>query len=108
VSFVWTKGLNGNNIHKVMFTIYGGKCLSRKAIHNGVEIFSQGRSKTTDDPQPVAEVAGTIIKRLLCFGFRHIGKAMGQVYQCWWRICRDIKCFYTLEYHMFLFVLYHL
>jgi hypothetical protein len=27
-------------------------------------------------------------KRLLCCGFRRIGKAMGQVYQCWWRICR--------------------
>jgi hypothetical protein len=30
------------------------------------------------------------VKRLLCWGFRRTGKAMGQVYQCWWRTCRDI------------------
>jgi hypothetical protein len=40
-----------------------------------------------------AEVAKTTVKRLLCFGFRRTGKAMGQVYQCWWRICREIKVF---------------
>jgi hypothetical protein len=32
----------------------------------------------------------TTIKRLLCCGFRRSGKAMGQVYQCWRRICREI------------------
>jgi hypothetical protein len=29
------------------------------------------------------------------------GKAMGQVYQCWWRICREINAFSRFEYHMF-------
>jgi hypothetical protein len=29
-----SKGLNVKNIHKEMFPIYGGKCLSRKAVHN--------------------------------------------------------------------------
>jgi hypothetical protein len=24
-------------------------------------------------------------------GFRHTGKTMGQVHQCWWRICREIN-----------------
>jgi hypothetical protein len=32
-----------------MFPAYGGKCLSRKAVHNWVENFSHGRSKVTDD-----------------------------------------------------------
>jgi hypothetical protein len=32
-----------------------------------------------------AEVAETTGK-LLCCGFRSTGKAMGQAYQCWWRI----------------------
>jgi hypothetical protein len=41
-----------------------------------------------------AEVAETTVKRLLCCGFRRTGKAMGQVYQCWWRICRDINVFF--------------
>jgi hypothetical protein len=35
--FLWAKGLNAKNIHKAMFSVYGGKCLSRKAVHNWVE-----------------------------------------------------------------------
>jgi hypothetical protein len=35
--------------YKEMFPLYGGKCLSRKAVHNWVEKFSQGRSKVSDD-----------------------------------------------------------
>jgi hypothetical protein len=30
---------------------------------------------------------------------------MGQVYQCWWRICREINVFSRFEYHLF-YVLY--
>jgi hypothetical protein len=52
-----------------------------------------------------AEVARTTDKRLLSCGFRRSGKAMGQVYQCWWRICREINIFSRFEYHMF-YVLY--
>jgi hypothetical protein len=75
---------------KKCFLVYGEKCLSRKAVHKWVEKISQGRSKVADD----AEVAETTIKRLLCCGFRRTGKAMGQVYQCWWWICREIICFF--------------
>jgi hypothetical protein len=42
-----------------------------------------------------AEVAETTVKRLLCCGFGRTDKAMGQVYQCWWRICREINVFST-------------
>jgi hypothetical protein len=31
------EGLNAKDIHKEMFPVYGGKCLSRKAVHNWVE-----------------------------------------------------------------------
>jgi hypothetical protein len=41
-AFLWAKGLNANDIHKEVFPVYGGKCLSRKAIHNWVDKFSQG------------------------------------------------------------------
>jgi hypothetical protein len=37
------------NIHEEIFPVYGGKCLSRKAVHNWVEKFSQGRSNVADD-----------------------------------------------------------
>jgi hypothetical protein len=43
VRFLWTVGLNAKDIHKEMFPVGGGKCLSRKAVHNWVEKFSQGR-----------------------------------------------------------------
>jgi transposase len=43
------KELNAKDIHKAMFPVYGGKCLSRKAVHNWVEKFSEGRSKFADD-----------------------------------------------------------
>jgi hypothetical protein len=32
-----------------MFSVYGGTCLSRKAVHNWVEKFTQGCSKVADD-----------------------------------------------------------
>jgi hypothetical protein len=35
-----------------MFLLYGGKCLSRKAVHNCVEKLSQGRLKVADDARP--------------------------------------------------------
>jgi hypothetical protein len=49
---LWEKGLNAEDIYKEMFPIYGGKCLSCKAIHNWVEKFSQGCSKAADDARP--------------------------------------------------------
>jgi hypothetical protein len=37
VRFLWAKGLNAKDIHEEMFLVYGGKCLSRKAVHNWME-----------------------------------------------------------------------
>jgi hypothetical protein len=31
---LWAKTLNAKDIHKEMFPVYGGKCLSSKAVHN--------------------------------------------------------------------------
>jgi hypothetical protein len=47
--FLWAKGLHAKDIHEEMLSVYGGKCLSRKAVHNWVENFSQGRSKVAED-----------------------------------------------------------
>jgi hypothetical protein len=96
-AFSVSKGLNAKDIHKEMFPVYGGKSLSRKAVHNWVEKFSQGRSKVADDDRAGAEVAETTVKRLLCCMFQRTGKAMGQVYQCWWRICREINAFFQVQ-----------
>jgi hypothetical protein len=35
--FLWPKGLKVKGILKAMFPVYGGKCLSRKAVDNWVK-----------------------------------------------------------------------
>jgi hypothetical protein len=59
------KGLNEKDIHKEIFSVYGGKCLSRKAVHNLVE--KRGR-RFVDDEELETEVAETTVKILLCCG----------------------------------------
>jgi hypothetical protein len=39
VVFFCAKGLNSKDIHKEMFPVYCGNCLSRKAVHNWVQKF---------------------------------------------------------------------
>jgi hypothetical protein len=46
-------------------------------------------------------VAETVVKRLLYCKFRRTGKDLGQVCQCWWRICRETNVFFRFGYHMF-------
>jgi hypothetical protein len=93
VLFLWAQWLDAKDIYKEMFRVYGGKCLSRKAVHNWVEIFSQGHSKVADGGRPGAELAGITVKRVLCCGLGTTGKAMGQAHQSWRRICREINAF---------------
>jgi transposase len=90
------KRLNGKDIHTEMFSIYGGKCLLRKAVHNWVEKFSQGGSKAADDARPghpdktVTEATVQRVKELILaermITIDSAGKAIGQGCECWWRI----------------------
>jgi hypothetical protein len=82
-AFLWARGLNAKDIHKEMFPVYGGKSLSRKAVHNSVEKRGNRFADDEEEVETSAEVAETTVKRLLCCGFGRTGKAMGQVYQCW-------------------------
>jgi hypothetical protein len=68
---LWEKGLNAKDNHKEMFPVYGGKCLSRKVVHNWIEKFSQGRSKATDNGRPCAEVAETTVKTSILWVLTH-------------------------------------
>jgi hypothetical protein len=75
------------DIHR-MFPVYSGKGLLRKAFHNWVaDVSLMTKLKRRCG-------SGLDDRRLLCSGFRRTGKAMGQVYQCWWRICREINVFF--------------
>jgi hypothetical protein len=80
----------GYSLKKYFLFTVASVCRVKK-FHNCLKKFSQRRSKDADDALPGAEVAETTFKRFLCCGFRRTGKAMGQVYQCWWRICREIN-----------------
>jgi hypothetical protein len=82
------------DIHKEMFPVYGGKCLSRKAVHNWVEKFSQ---RFADDEEVETEVRKWLRRQSTCCGFRRTGNAMGQGYQCSWRICREINVFFQVR-----------
>jgi hypothetical protein len=79
--FLWTKELNAKDIHKEMFPVYDGKCLSCKAVHNWVAKFSQRLSKVADDARPGAEAAETRVKRLAA-GFDALVKR--------WNKCIDV------------------
>jgi hypothetical protein len=85
-------------IHKEMFPVHGGKCLSRKAVDNSVEKRGKRFADDEDVETEARKVSETRVKRLLCCGFRRTGKAMGQVYQCWWRICREISVSFSASY----------
>jgi hypothetical protein len=70
----WGKGLNSKDIHKDMFPVYGGKCLSRKAVHNWVEKFSQGLSKVADDARPRRRSLRQQSKDFYAAGFDELAK----------------------------------
>jgi hypothetical protein len=97
--FLWAKGRTAKDIHKKMFPVYGGKCFLHKAVHNWV--WKRGKhSLMTKSSNGGAEMAETTVKRLLCCRFQCNGKAMGQVHQCWCRICQEINVFSRFEYHV--------
>jgi hypothetical protein len=104
---LWAKRLTAKDIHKEMFPLDGGKCLSRKAIHNWAEKFSQGCSRVADDARPGAEVPETTVKRLLCCGFRRTGKRQnkcinaggGYVEKQMFFPCQNITC-WTFYIHL--------
>jgi hypothetical protein len=62
---LWKKYLNANNIYKETFLFYGGKCLSRKAVHNWIEKFSERHSLKSQMMPYQAMKSETTAKRLL-------------------------------------------
>jgi hypothetical protein len=54
---LWAEGLDAKDIHKEMFSVYGGKCFSCKMVHNWVK--KHGKYSTADE-----EVEMEVPKRL--------------------------------------------
>jgi hypothetical protein len=76
--------------------------LSRKAVQPSWQNFRWWRI----DWNGGVEVAETRVKILLFCRFRRTGNAMGQVYQCWWRICREINVFTVSNITCFTFYIH--
>jgi hypothetical protein len=53
VRFLWIKWLNAGDIHKEIFAVYGGKFLSRKAVHNWIKKYGK---HFADDEEVETEV----------------------------------------------------
>ena len=49
VCFLWAKNMEAKDIHNKMLPMYGEHCLSRQAIHNWVQMFSEGRTSIEDE-----------------------------------------------------------
>jgi hypothetical protein len=62
---LWAKGLNANDIHKEIFPVYGGKCLSRKS---GSQLDGKRFADDEDIETEVRKWLGQQSKRLLCYG----------------------------------------
>jgi hypothetical protein len=61
--------------------------MSRKAVHNWYDKFSQGRSKIADGAWPGAEVAETTVKNFCAVGFNALVKR--------WDNCVSVVCGYV-------------
>ena len=49
VRFLWAKNMEAKDINKEMLPVYGEHCLSRQAIHNWVQKFSEGWTSIEDE-----------------------------------------------------------
>jgi hypothetical protein len=87
------QGLNTKDIQKEVFPVYGGKCLSRKAVHNWVEKFSQWPSKVSDDETDVRKWLRQESKDVYAAGFGTLVKR--------WDKCSNV-CGGYVEKWMFL------
>jgi hypothetical protein len=58
---LWRKGLNAKDIHKKIFPVYGGKCLSREAVNGLVE----KRGKYFPDDEEVETEARKCLRQQL-------------------------------------------
>jgi hypothetical protein len=105
VHFLWAKWLDAKYLHKEIFPVYCGKCLSRKAVRKWVNKFSQGSSKVAGDETEVRNFLKQQSKDLCC-RIWGTGEAMGQEYHRWWRICREIKVFPGLNITCFPFYIH--
>ena len=87
VRFLWAKNMEAKDILKEMLPMYGEHWLSRQAVHNWVQNFSEGRTSIEDEHQSSARVVPTTTKRSFRRRFPGTCETVGQVFKSVWRLC---------------------
>ena len=87
VRFLWAKNMEAKDIQKEMLPMYGEHCLSRQAVHNWVQKFSEGRTSIEDEHQSIARVVPTATKRIFRRRFPGTCETVGQVFKSVCRLC---------------------
>ena len=87
VHFLWAKNMEAKDMHKEMLPMYGEHCLSRQAVHNWVQKFSEGRTNIEDEHQSSARVVPTATKRIFRRRFPGTCETVRQVFKSVWRLC---------------------
>jgi hypothetical protein len=105
VRFLCAKGLSAKNIHKEMFPVYGGKCLSRKAVHSSVEKRGEHFADNEEIETEVRKWLRQQSNDFYAAGFDALVKR--------WAKCINVGggyvekyFFFRFEYHTFFYVLY--
>jgi hypothetical protein len=87
-------------IRKCILFMVGSVCCVKQFTTESINSLKDV-PKVADDAQPCGKVAETTVIRLIFCGFQCTGKAMGQAYQCWWRMCREISVVSRFNSHVF-------
>ena len=74
VRFLWTKNMEAKDIHKEMLPMYGEHCLSRQAVHNWVQKFSEGRTSIEVEHRAVRAWFRKQPKEFFAAGFQGLVK----------------------------------
>jgi hypothetical protein len=69
------------DIHKEMLPMYGKRCLSRQAVHNWVQKFSEGRTSIEGEHLAVCACFSTATTRILRRRFPGTSETVGQVFK---------------------------
>ena len=90
VRFLWAKNMEAKDIHKEMLPMYGKHCLSRQAVHNWVQKFSDGWENAFLTILRLKEQCArgsNSNQKIFRRRFPGTCKMVGQVFKSVWRLC---------------------
>jgi hypothetical protein len=86
VQFLWPKGMVAKDIHQEILLIYREHCLSRQAVRNWVQKFSERRTSIEDEHRVGRPVEIATPAKNFTPLFPAICETVGQVFKFVWRL----------------------